>query len=409
MSSDNADIADLNPEFHRRLNNMLAAANAAGITTRIISGYRDNELQRKLHENYLARQAGQPLPYASEGSGGIAAPPGGSYHNYGFAGDVIAGGGRQQDLINFAYAHPEFGVVPLPGDAPHFQIAGSLADARSQWGSGRDPGGSGGAPQQSLFDIVAGVESGNQNIIQQIHDINSEKGTPAGGYWQIIDPTWQVYAQKAGVDVAKYPFAMSAPREIQQQVASAIPINQWGNASQAALKQAFPGLDTSMTLGEAQALYAKGGNGGGGSPAQPMAGPVAMTPAQSAQMSAGQILAQMGQSTDAGGVMHFGGDNIQDPPEQPAYRSPALGAQFTPQVDPVPVSPLATQMASLSIPTAQDPVANPEAPPVPTSITQGAPSMTAMRGTLGNPSMPNLYDPRRTNTPDPYMRYPRIG
>ena len=41
------------------------------------------------------------------------------------------------------------------------------------------------------MDLVANLESGNRNIAQQIHDKNTDAGTPAGGYFQIIDPTWQ--------------------------------------------------------------------------------------------------------------------------------------------------------------------------------------------------------------------------
>ena len=104
----------------------------------------------------------------------------------------------------------------------------------------------------SPMDLVANVESGNQNIPQKIHDINTDKGTPAGGFFQIIDPTWRTYAAKAGVDLNQYPTAMSAPRNIQAQVASAIPVNQWGPNTVATLKKQFPGIDTSQTLGQVQ-------------------------------------------------------------------------------------------------------------------------------------------------------------
>ena len=99
------------------------------------------------------------------------------------------------------------------------------------------------APSQ--LDVIAHVETGNRNIPQQIHDINTDRGTPAQGNFQFITPTWQRYAPRAGVDVSKYPTAMSAPPSVQAQVAAVTPINQWGPNTVAALKRAFPNLDTS--------------------------------------------------------------------------------------------------------------------------------------------------------------------
>jgi N-acetylmuramoyl-L-alanine amidase-like protein len=104
----------------------------------------------------------------------------------------------------------------------------------------------------SPMDLVAQVESGNRNIPQSIHDVNTDRGTPAGGYFQIIDPTWARYAGAAGVDVKQYPNAMSAPRDVQAKVAGAIPVNQWGPDTVAALKAQYPNIDTSQTLGAVQ-------------------------------------------------------------------------------------------------------------------------------------------------------------
>lgn len=116
-------------------------------------------------------------------------------------------------------------------------------------------------PSTGVSDLVANLESGNRNVIQGIQDINTEKGTPAGGYFQIIDPTWRTYAPKAGVDLQKYPFAMAADRDTQLKVASAIPLNQWGENTRKALQAKYPGIDLGMTLGQADTKY------GGGAPA----------------------------------------------------------------------------------------------------------------------------------------------
>ena len=92
----------------------------------------------------------------------------------------------------------------------------------------------------SPMDLVANLESGNTNIKQGIVDANTARGTPAGGYFQIIDPTWRSYAAAAGVDVNQYPTAMSAPRDIQARVASVIPINQWGRTPSTRSRPNFP-------------------------------------------------------------------------------------------------------------------------------------------------------------------------
>ena len=116
----------------------------------------------------------------------------------------------------------------------------------------------------SPMDLVANLESGNRNIPQGIVDANTARGTPAGGYFQIIDPTWRSHAAAAGVDVNQYPTAMSAPRDIQAKVASVIPINQWGANTVNALKAKFPGVDTSQTLGALQSTVLNGGSGAPG-------------------------------------------------------------------------------------------------------------------------------------------------
>jgi hypothetical protein len=130
-----------------------------------------------------------------------------------------------------------------------------------------------GVTLNSPMDLVAQVESGNRNIPQAIHDANTDRGTPAGGFFQIIDPTWQRYAGAAGVDVKQFPTAMSAPRNIQAQVAGAIPVNQWGPNTVAALKAQYPNIDTSQTLGQVQTAAI----GAGATPA-PAAAPAAATP-----------------------------------------------------------------------------------------------------------------------------------
>jgi len=122
--SKEVDLADLNPEFRRRLGNFLTAAKAAGIPAHIIEAYRSNAVQAQY---YAEKQQGlRPYPVA---------PPGASFHNYGAASDVLTDDrSRQGELIRYAQQHPEYGIYPLPGDAPHFQIAGyrNVADLQAR-------------------------------------------------------------------------------------------------------------------------------------------------------------------------------------------------------------------------------------------------------------------------------------
>lgn len=121
--SSHADIKDLDPRFSSRVAALQTAAKAAGVDTSILSGYRSRDLQQRLYLNYQAHKAGQPLPYPSEGSGGLAAPPGMSYHNAGLAVDMYAADPKQQQWL-VANA-PKYGLYPGAnfGDPGHFQMA----------------------------------------------------------------------------------------------------------------------------------------------------------------------------------------------------------------------------------------------------------------------------------------------
>ena len=152
-----ADITDLNPEFAKRASALQQAAKAAGIETTVTSGYRSTAHQAELYAKYRA------------GTGGIAAPPGMSYHNYGDAVDMYATNPKDQAwLVTNA---PKFGLYPGAnfGDAGHFQIAGAnpMGDHGTSTGtprSGEDTeasrrawggGGTGGATPWSPPDAPA--------------------------------------------------------------------------------------------------------------------------------------------------------------------------------------------------------------------------------------------------------------
>jgi hypothetical protein len=297
-----ADFSDLNPAFASKLAQLRAALTAQGIQNSLVSGYRSPEYQGQMYANHQAKVAGQPLPYPNVEAPNVVAPPWRSFHNYGIATDFQLG--NDADYPRLQSMAPQYGLTGIGmSDKGHIQLGGDLASDIAQyhlanWRPESMPAPATGAiaytgataapsrvattaPGTSLnsspMDLVATLESGNKNIPQAIKDKNSAAGTPAGGFFQIIDPTWQTYAKAAGVDLNQYPTAMSAPRNIQAQVASAIPVNQWGANTVNALKSKYPGLDTSQTLGQWQSQAINPSGAPTAAPGAPAA--VAATPA----------------------------------------------------------------------------------------------------------------------------------
>jgi hypothetical protein len=151
----------------------------------------------------------------------------------------------------------------------------------------------------SPIGVFMHQETGGRNIMQQIHDRNSAAGTPGTGVLQVIRPTWQPAAKKAGVDISQYPDAINAPPHVQIQVASTIPAKQWGPATIAAFHRAYPNIEIgNKTLGQLQqeAGYpiAPGNMGPGTAPAP--------APAPAPQSNA-QRFADAYKSGNAGGML----------------------------------------------------------------------------------------------------------
>ncbi len=128
-------------------------------------------------------------------------------------------------------------------------------------------------------------------------------------------------------------------------------------------------------------------------------------PVAASQTPAPSPMAVLGASLgDALGQMSLsqsGGSQIIDPPDQPAIRSMAAQTDFTPPpANPVPqsLSGIGQTLGSLAIQPQQEAVTDPA------SITQGAPSMTAMLGGVGTAQDPTLVDARRTGSINPYAR-----
>ena len=123
--------------------------------------------------------------------------------------------------------------------------------------TGATPGGGG-----SFLGALAQIESGDKNIVSGV-DTDSQGRTAAQGgnaseisqgHFQIQTATWRDFAKQAGVDVSQYPNAMSAPREIQAQVASVIPFSRFGPRTQKLMRQQFGDFDSNRTVGELAGL-----------------------------------------------------------------------------------------------------------------------------------------------------------
>ena len=106
---------------------------------------------------------------------------------------------------------------------------------------------------------------------------------------------------------------MSAPRAIQTQVASAIPVNQWGPSTVAALKAQYPWIDTAQTLGAIQSKAL----GGSAPPPVASAGGGSILPGFSDQKTSDKFKKDLGdlQKTMGGDQ----GDQTPRAPPMPAW------------------------------------------------------------------------------------------
>lgn len=105
--------AGLNPYWLAWVEWVLREADKAGLQPIVVSGYRSNEEQQRLYDNYRVGKSKLP-----------AAAPGRSAHNHGLAVDVWSGNGRQQELIRLFKKH---GAETVSNDPPHFQYPGFRA------------------------------------------------------------------------------------------------------------------------------------------------------------------------------------------------------------------------------------------------------------------------------------------
>lgn len=157
-------------------------------------------------------------------------------------------GGNVANFVPPTTAPDYFDISVLPGSQSQQPIIDHNSAAEVAAGVQADPADTGVVPvadvpidlppvdvhavapssKDAVLNTIAHYESGNRNILQTAYNgqgINPSTGThtlpsTASGPWQITDTTWRTWAPNVGVDINKYPTAMSAPVDIQRQVAA---------------------------------------------------------------------------------------------------------------------------------------------------------------------------------------------
>jgi len=194
----------------------------------------------------------------------------------------------------------------LPQTAPAPQGGRPSAASAPGMGGGMRAGGALTAKfdPNDPVEFIPPFESGNRNIMQGVvgpnggynPSVGSVTGpSSAGGYWQITDPTWADFAPKAGVDLAKYPTAISAPRPVQKAVANAIyretGFSRWAPYNKR-LAAALQGLDLGSTSAGADLAAGSGQFEVPQDMAAGLGGPRPTGPPDTLMASPGQVAAQ---------------------------------------------------------------------------------------------------------------------
>jgi len=168
---------------------------------------------------------------------GLLPPPPGANPQMGQGGGLLAGlpfdqtapGAGGDDLSNIRVEQLSGEAAPAGVDLP-FPTRANPNKPKSAWEQGytydapkvpfgQDPGDvlPGSDRDARLAALTRQYESGDRNIMQRVNATST-----SGGYYQINDPTWRDIAPKAGIDLAKYPRAIDAPREVQDAAAKAL-------------------------------------------------------------------------------------------------------------------------------------------------------------------------------------------
>lgn len=106
---------------------------------------------------------------------------------------------------------------------------------------------------QPYLDLISQYESNNRNV----PNYKFGPGFTAQGYYQITNTNWLNIAPQLGIDTSQYPNAMSAPQDVQAQVANYLltqtpaGISNWSNYNpQLASALSAAGMQTSGPVGD---------------------------------------------------------------------------------------------------------------------------------------------------------------
>jgi hypothetical protein len=170
---------------------------------------------------------------------------------------------RQYAAQQLAHQQQEDQINRLKEALPYLQLMQNREAIKGMPGSLLGGGGSNtsigaaGTTSGTFFDALAKIESDDQNIVSRVDKDSkgrtlAQGGNPdeiSQGHYQINPDTWRRYAKQAGVDPSQFPNPMKAPKEVQAQVASVIPLSAFGPRTQKLLRDQFGDLDTSKTIG----------------------------------------------------------------------------------------------------------------------------------------------------------------
>jgi hypothetical protein len=141
-------------------------------------------------------------------------------------------------------------AVATPAEAPAAQPA-AVTTGTSEAAAAVNHG--------SFISALVKAESNGQNIYSKTDPDVAGPNSRSQGYAQINTPTWQEFAPRAGVDLKQYPNAMSAPYDVQIEVAKQIPISRFGPRTKDILHAQFGQFDDRETVGQVDARF--GGKG----------------------------------------------------------------------------------------------------------------------------------------------------
>ena len=149
---------DFNPAFGAAISKLQAAAAAKGIKTHFISGVRSLDDQKQLYANYQAGLRHQPLPYPNRGAVPLAAKPGTSLHERGFAADLVADNASQQAQLR-ALGN-QVGLRTLGARDPnHFELPSTQIAKAPSYTPGSSEAATAFAPTAPVAPAVAAINT----------------------------------------------------------------------------------------------------------------------------------------------------------------------------------------------------------------------------------------------------------